>query len=101
MDPFGEGEPKLVSTGTGRTTCAHFTSDGERVVYASTHLASDACPPVPDHSQGYVWPLYPEYEIFSAKPDGSDLQRMTENDSYDAEATICPVDGTIVFTSIA
>lgn len=100
MLPSGEGVPVLVSTGTGRTTCAHFTGDNQRVIYASTHLSSEACPRVPDHSQGYVWPLYSEYELFSAKPDGSDLQRMTENDSYDAEATVCPVDGSIIFTSI-
>ena len=34
---------RLVSTGTGRTTCAFFLPDGKRFVYASTHLAGDAC----------------------------------------------------------
>ena len=57
---------RLVSTGKGRTTCAFFFPDGRRVIYASTHLADQACPPPPDRSRGYVWPIYPSYEIFSA-----------------------------------
>src|SRR6185437_16992128 len=28
--------PKLVSTGTGRTTCAYFYPDGKHILYAST-----------------------------------------------------------------
>ena len=92
-------EPILVSTGTGRTTCAYFTADAQRVLYSSTHLHSPECPPVPDHSQGYVWPLYDSMDIFSAKTDGSDLQRLTDSGSYDAEATVCRRDGSIIFTS--
>ena len=91
--------PALVSTGVGRTTCAHFTADGQRVVYSSTHLDSEVCPPVPDFSQGYVWPLYDSFDIFSVLADGSGLVRLTETAAYDAEATICSVDGSIIFTS--
>jgi len=95
----GTGDPILVSTGKGRTTCSYFTADGQRVLYSSTHLESPSCPPVPDHSQGYVWPLYDSMDIFSAKPDGSDLRRLTDSGSYDAEATVCKQDGSIIFTS--
>lgn len=35
--------PKLVSTGTGRTTCAYFYPDGKHIVYGSTHLGSKDC----------------------------------------------------------
>ena len=38
---------RLVSTGRGRTTCAFFTPDGTRVLYASTHGAGPDCPPAP------------------------------------------------------
>ncbi|MES1245612.1 MAG: PA domain-containing protein, partial [Acidobacteriota bacterium] len=93
------GEPRLVSTGKGRTTCAYYTVDGRRVLYSSTHHAGDACPPPPDRSQGYVWPIDRNFEIWSALPDGSDLKRVTTNDAYDAEATVCPKDGSVVFTS--
>ncbi len=92
-------EPSLISTGKGRTTCAYYTADGKRVLYSSTHLAGDACPPVPDRSQGYVWPIDPNFEVWSALPDGSDLKRITDNHAYDAESTVCPVDGSVIFTS--
>jgi Tol biopolymer transport system component len=95
----GAGEPALVSTGKGRTTCSYFTRDAARILYSSTHHASEACPPPPDRSQGYVWPIDPAYEIWSVRPDGSDPLRLTDNTAYDAEATVCPVDGSLVFTS--
>jgi Tol biopolymer transport system component len=95
----GSKPPSLVSTGKGRTTCSYFFPGDERVLYSSTHLAGDACPPAPDHSQGYVWALYDSYDIFAARPDGSQLARLTETPGYDAEATVCQRDGSIIFTS--
>jgi Tol biopolymer transport system component len=95
-DPAGM---TLVSTGAGRTTCAYFSADAERIIYSSTHAASAECPPTPDFSRGYVWPIYESYEIYSAAPDGSDPRPLTDTPTYDAEATVCPVDGSIVFTS--
>lgn len=91
---------RRVSTGKGRTTCAFFFPDGRRVIYASTHLAGDACPAPPDRSAGYVWPIYPAYDIFAADLDGSGLTRLTRTEGYDAEGAVSP-DGTwIVFTSV-
>ena len=95
----GSREAVRVSTGKGRTTCSYFTRDGRRILYSSTHLASPDCPPPPDRSQGYVWPIHSGYEIFSAKPDGSDLVPLTTNQAYDAETTVCPKDGSLIFTS--
>jgi TolB protein len=94
------GDVKLLNSGKGRTTCGFFFPDGKRLIYASTHLAGDACPPAPDRSQGYVWPIYPSYEIFSANLDGSGLKRLTKSLGYDAEATISPDGKKIVFTSM-
>ena len=88
-----------VSTGEGRSTCGYYTPDGGRIIYASTHLGAPECPPEPDRSMGYVWPLYRTFDIFSAKPDGTDLQRLTDADGYDAEGTVSPDGGKIVFTS--
>jgi TolB protein len=93
---------RLLSTGKGRTTCAFFFPDGKRFIYASTHLGDDACPPPPDRSAGYVWPIYSTYDIFSddvAAPGGS-LARLTDNDGYDAEAAVSPDGRRIVFTSL-
>jgi Tol biopolymer transport system component len=89
----------LVSTGTGRTTCGYFTADGERVIYSSTHVADEACPAIPDRSRGYVWPIYDSYQVYSAALDGSDIKALTDTEFYDAEATVCSQDGSIVFTS--
>ena len=91
---------RLLSTGKGRTTCGFFFLDGKRFIYASTHLSGDACPPAPDRSKGYVWPIYPAYEIFSADLDGSKLTRLTKSPGYDAEGTISPDGKKIVFTSM-
>lgn len=90
---------RRVSSGEGRTTCAYFTPDKRHVVYASTHLGGPGCPPKPDFSRGYVWPVYDSYDIFKASPDGSGITRLTTTPGYDAEATIGP-DGRIVFTSV-
>ena len=90
----------LVSTGKGRTTCAYFLKGDKEIIYASTHLGGDACPPKPDHSQGYVWALHDSYDIFRANADGSNLRQLTTTPGYDAEATVCKKDGSIVFTSV-
>jgi len=90
---------KRVSTGTGRTTCGYFYPAGDEIVFASTHEASAACPPKPDFSRGYVWPIYDSYEIYRANADGSNLRRITTSPGYDAEATVAP-DGLVTFTSV-
>ncbi|NUO48429.1 MAG: peptidase M28, partial [Polyangiaceae bacterium] len=89
-----------VSSGKGATTCSYFLPGDQDVIYASTHLGGDACPPKPDMSQGYVWALYDSYDIFRSKADGSGIVRLTETPGYDAEGTVCTKDGSIVFTSV-
>jgi TolB protein len=93
------GETRRVSTGRGKTTCGYFLDGGRRVLYASTHFDSPECPPRPDYSQGYVWPMHKGYDLFTSALDGSDLRRLTETPGYDAEATVSPDGKTIVFTS--
>jgi TolB protein len=90
----------MISTGKGRTTCSYFYPDGNKILYASTHLASPECPPRPDFSKGYVWAVYSGYDIFTANPDGSALKQLTNSPGYDAEATISLDGKQIVFTSM-
>ncbi len=92
-------DQKLVSTGKGRTTCSYFLPDNKTILFSSTHLAGDDCPPKPDFSKGYVWALYDTYDIFTVNEDGTNLNRLTSEKGYDAEATISPVGDKIVFTS--
>ncbi len=99
MVDLASGAQKLVSTGKGRTTCSYFLLGDRELIYASTHLASPDCPPVPDMSHGYTWAIYDGYDLFKASRSGGDLIRLTETPGYDAEATVGP-DGRIVFTSI-
>jgi Tol biopolymer transport system component len=91
-------QARLCSTGKGRTTCAYFFPDGTRLLYASTHLAGPDCPPPPDRSRGYAWPLY-DYDLFSCAADGSDLRRITAHAGYDAEGAVAADGRRIVFTS--
>ncbi len=93
-------EVRLVSTGKGRTTCGFFFPDSRRLIYASTHLGGPDCPPAPDRSRGYVWPIYPSYEIVSADLDGANLTRLTAHNGYDAEGAVSPDGRRIVFTSL-
>ncbi|HUE85461.1 MAG TPA: hypothetical protein VMO26_05225 [Vicinamibacterales bacterium] len=89
---------RRVSTGQGKTTCGYFYDDDRRVLFSSTHAADSACPARPDPSQGYVWGLDP-FDIYTARADGSDLQRLTNWNAYTAEATMSPDGEIIVFTS--
>lgn len=98
MNTDGSGK-HLVSTGKGRTTCSYFYPDGKSILYASTHLGGDMCPQKPDHSKGYVWALYSDYDIFKANTDGSNPVKLTDVKGYDAEATISPKGDKIIFTS--
>jgi Tol biopolymer transport system component len=92
--------PTLVSTGKGRTTCGYFFPKRDRILFSSTHETSAECPPRPDYSHGYVWPIYNSYQIYTAKPDGSDLRPLSHAPgSYNAESTISRDGKKIVFTS--
>ena len=91
--------PKLVSTGKGRTTCSYIFPSGDRLLYSSTHASSSQCPPKPDYSHGYVWPIYSSYKIYTAMLDGSDLHLLTDAPGYNAEATITRDGKKVVFTS--
>jgi Tol biopolymer transport system component len=90
---------RRISNGQGRTTCGYFYDRDRRVLFASTHGAGPDCPSQPDMSQGYVWRL-DDYDIYTTRPDGSDLRRLTHTPGYDAEATLSPDGRTIVFTSM-
>jgi Tol biopolymer transport system component len=99
MPADGSAAPTLVSTGKGRTTCSYFTDGNKHVLFASTHGVSPDCPPGPDRTHGYVWSLY-DYDIYAANPDGGDLKKLNGvAGAYDAEATVCAKDGSIIFTS--
>ena len=54
MDADGSNV-KMLSSGKGTTTCSYIAPDYKSIIYASTHLGGEACPPKPDMTKGYVW----------------------------------------------
>jgi len=90
----------MVSTGKGRTTCGYFMADNKHILYASTHEAGDACPADADRSKGYVWAVYPGYDIYLATDDGKIQKKLTSAQGYDAEGTVNWKTGKIVYTSL-
>lgn len=102
QDFMGDKLPPMLSTGQGRTTCSYFLPGNDRIVYASTHLDDENCPPEPERRTDgkYVWPVYAGYDIFVADLQGNILQQLTTEEGYDAEATVSPRGDKIVFTSM-
>lgn len=90
---------KMVSNGEGRTTCSYFMKGNKKILYASTHGGKKECPPNPDFSKGYVWPVYPDYDVYTSTVDGKNITKLTNTPGYDAEATVSPNGKKIVFTS--
>jgi TolB protein len=89
--------------------------DGEKVLYASTHLGNEACPLSPCKNESalqedpilkelckssYIWDIFPDFDIFVANSDSAIEKRLTDSPGYDAEATVSPNGDRIVFTSI-
>ncbi|MHA7129447.1 TolB family protein [Algoriphagus namhaensis] len=100
-DDLKNNKPQLLSTGLGRTTCSYFLPDNT-IVYASTHLGGENCPPTPEaRTDGkYVWPIYDSFDIFTADLEGNQLAQLTFEPGYDAEATVSPKGDRMVFTSM-
>lgn len=113
FDPAAPGPrpPRRVSTGRGRTTCSWFAPDGERLLFASSHLdpaleatetaareqaAEDART---GRRRRYQWDFDPAMDLFTAPLDGSNLVRLTDTPGYDAECSYSPDGSSILFVS--
>ncbi len=104
--PFSDGDmktkiPKLLSNGLGRTTCSYFMPGDTTVLYGSTRSGGDNCPPEPQRREDgkYVWPIYPDFDIYIADLNGNVVDTLISGPGYDAEATVSPNGDKIVFTS--
>jgi TolB protein len=93
--------PQLISTGKGRTTCSYYLPRDKSILFASTHHFMDTCPAsIPYNPKAkYVWPVYPEFDIFVSNTKGKLIKQLTDSFGYDAEATVSPKGDKIVFTS--
>jgi len=116
VQPFDATQPRpttpvRVSPGRGRTTCSWFTPDGARLLFASSHPdpAMDATEAAAraqaeeDARSGkrrrYQWDFDPCMDLFTARPDGSDLRRLTDTPGYDAECSFSADGRRLLFVS--
>lgn len=97
-----DGGLRQVSNGVGVTTCSFFMPNGREVLYASTQSGHSSCPERPRPASGdYVWPIWPDYEIYVADLKTGEERPLVQRYGYDAEATVSPRGDRIVFTSTA
>lgn len=111
LQDLATGKYHRVSPGMGRTTCAYFTVDGKRVIFASSHLdpeakkhqAAEYAQREDDRKKGvrrrYAWDFDPFMDIFEADPDGGKMKNLTNSKGYDAEGSYSADGKQIVFCS--
>ncbi len=101
------GDTRRVSPGHGKTTCAWFTPDDRKVLFASTHDDPNAVAKqkqeFADRASGrqkrYDWDYDEHYEIYLRDLGSDGLTRLTEARGYDAEGAMSPNGRLIVFAS--
>ncbi len=109
--PLAGGRPQRISTGRGRTTCAYFSPDAQRILFASSHLdpkideteAAERKQQEDDKKSGvrrrYKWDFDPHTDIFEANREGKILRKLTDKMGYDAEGAYSTDGKQIAFCS--
>ncbi|NJO38451.1 MAG: hypothetical protein HC871_13655 [Rhizobiales bacterium] len=101
------GDTERVSPGIGKTTCAWLHPDGERLLFASTHLDPDAVAKQEEEfaerekgGRRYSWSFDEHYDIFEQRVDGAaEPVNLTDALGYDAEGSYSPDGREILFAS--
>ncbi|MEZ5082289.1 MAG: M28 family peptidase [Bacteroidales bacterium] len=104
---FETGDINRVSPGHGKTTCAYFQWNGDRVMYSSSHLDPDARKKQKEEldfrasgqKRRYAWDYETTMDIFTANRDGSDIKQLTTAEGYDAEGSYSPDGKLIVYST--
>lgn len=102
------GDIERVSPGTGKTTCAYFQWNGDKVLYSSTHQDPVAKKKQQDEidfrnsgqKRRYSWDYDETMDIFASLPDGSKAVNLTNILGYDAEGSYSPDGKKIAFCSM-
>ena len=98
MKPDGT-EITRISQVHGRCTCSFVLPGDKEILYSQTLSGQQTCPPTPDFTAGYLWPIYKDMDIYVGEAGGKVLRSISPSDAYDAESTLSPDGKTIVFTS--
>jgi Tol biopolymer transport system component len=101
------GDTRLVSPGTGKTTCPFIRPGTGAVLFGSTHLDPDTERLQREELEAreagterrYAWDYDPWMDLFVADAETGELTRLTEARGYDAEASYSPDGEWIVFSS--
>ena len=96
------GAIRLVSTGTGATTCGYFFPGDRRVLYSSTYAAGPNCPPKPKRDGAYRWAL-DDYDVYAVR-DGVgalDYFKFNSTDLVVLDVNLSADDGWEVFHTMA
>ena len=107
VQKLGEKTPRRVGTGRGRTTCAYFTIDGEKILFASGHTDPHAARTELKARQlaakggrrRYQWDFDEYMDIYVTNFDGTGMTRLTDTPGYDAEGSYSSDGKQVVFTS--
>jgi Tol biopolymer transport system component len=98
MNADGTGK-HLISTGKGRCTCSYYLPDMSAIYFSSTHEKQPGPQAPIDMSHGYVWMVNPNYAMYKANLDGSNIKKVLDLGRYLAETTIAPNGKYMTFTS--
>ncbi len=99
------GDLEMVSNGVGKTTCAWIHPTEDKIVYASTHLDSDAKKKqqaeldfrASGQTRRYSWDYDENYDLFVKQ--GDKLTQITHERGYDAEGSFSNDGKWIIFAS--
>lgn len=101
------GDTERVSPGIGKTTCAWIHPDGQRVMFASTHLDAEAKAKqeaeikerLSATKRRYAWDYDETFDLFEYNLKTKALKQLTHERGYDAEGDYSPDGKKIVFAS--
>ncbi len=101
------GDQERISPGMGKTTCAWIHPDGQRVMFASTHLDGEAkakqdaeiAERLNNKVRRYSWDYDENYDLFEYSLKDKSLKQITHERGYDAEGSYSPDGKKIAFAS--
>ena len=107
VQKLDEKIPRLLSTGRGRTTCAYYSPDATKVLFASSHtdpkIDETELKARDEAAKGgrrrYLWDFDPHMDLYVVNFDGTGMKRLTDSPGYDAEGSYSSDGKQIVFTS--